>query len=451
MLFREHIKKIIKVALSNPTAVIVFSFLFIILVGAALLTLPFASEDGRSTPYLDCLFTATSATCVTGLIVVDTADHWTTFGEIVIILLIQIGGLGFITLATFFLSMARKKAGLKSMMLAQESISSFSLQETVPLVRQILLLVFAVELTGAVLLSIEFVPQFGLKGIYYGIFHSVSAFCNAGFDLMGGFKSMSDFNGTPLVLYTIDLLIIVGGLGFIVWKDLMDYRKTKKLLVHTKIVLIISAILLVSGSLFIFFVEYNNALAHLPVGEKMNAAIFLSVNARTAGYTSINNDALHSITKAFISMLMFIGGASGSTAGGIKVNTLGIMLVAILCIIKSKDETVLHKKRIPHQVVLKSFAVTFLAATLVFTVTMLINLMQPEHTLINTLFEASSGFATVGLTTGITPSLNPISKILIIISMFAGRVGPISFALAFSLAKKGSNNTIYPDGKFVVG
>jgi trk system potassium uptake protein TrkH len=400
---------------------------------------------------LDCLFTATSATCVTGLIVVDTADNWTLFGELVIISLIQIGGLGFITLATFFLSFMGRKAGLRSMMLAQESISSFSLQETVPLVRQILMMVFIVELTGAVLLSIAFVPQFGLKGLYYGVFHAVSAFCNAGFDLMGNFKSLSQFNNNPLILYTIDLLIIIGGLGFIVWKDIMDYKKTRKLLVHTKIVLVITSILLVVGTLFIYLVEYSNSLKHLTDNEKINAAVFLSVNARTAGYASFNLDSMKSITKAFVSLLMFIGGASGSTAGGIKVNTLGIMIVAIICIIKSCDTTLIQKKRIPNNVVLKGFAVTALASVLVLSVTLLINLMQPELSLINALFEASSGFATVGLTTGITPHLNPFSKLLIIISMFAGRVGPISFALAFSMIKKRSTNTVYPEGKFIVG
>ncbi|MCX7773956.1 MAG: TrkH family potassium uptake protein [Clostridia bacterium] len=447
----ENFKKKLSPIVTNPTVIIVFSFLFVILIGSALLTFPFASESGTSTPYIDCLFTATSATCVTGLITVDTADHWTTFGELVILCLIQIGGLGFITLATFFLSFMRQKAGLRSMMLAQESISSFSLQETVPLVRQIILLVFGIEFAGAFLLSLAFVPQFGLKGIYYGFFHAISAFCNAGFDLMGGFKSMSAYNNNPLVLYTIDALIVVGGLGFIVWKDLIDYRKTKKLMVHTKMVLIITAVLLVSGSLFIYFVEYNQSLKSLNVGEKVNASIFLSVNARTAGYASTNLDAMKSITKVFVSMLMFIGGASGSTAGGIKVNTLGIMIIAIICVIKSSESTVLQRKRIPGNVVMKSFAVTVLAGVLVFTVTMLINLMQPQLSLVNTLFEATSGFGTVGLTTGITPHLHTGSKLLIILSMFAGRVGPISFALAFSLLKKNPSNTVYPEGKFIVG
>ncbi|HBR02101.1 MAG TPA: Trk family potassium uptake protein, partial [Ruminiclostridium sp.] len=221
-------------ALSNPTIIIVFSFLIVILIGACLLTLPFASENQESTPFLDSLFTATSATCVTGLIVVDTADHWSLFGELVIISLIQIGGLGFITLATFFLSSFRRKTGLKSMMLAQESIGGFNIQDALPMVHQIVKMVFLIEFTGAVLLAIAFVPQFGLKGIYYGIFHAISAFCNAGFDLMGGFKSMVEFNNHPLVLYTIDALIVVGGLGFIVWRDLLNWRKNGRLMIHTR-------------------------------------------------------------------------------------------------------------------------------------------------------------------------------------------------------------------------
>ncbi len=446
----ERIKKRIHQSI-NPTVIIVFSFLIVILIGSVLLSLPIASEDRQPTEYLDCLFTATSATCVTGLIVVETGDHWSLFGELVIISLIQIGGLGFITLATFFLSFMSRKTGLKNMMLAQESISSFSLQETLPLVRQIIKMVFIVEFTGAILLSIAFVPLFGPKGIYFGFFHAISAFCNAGFDVLGGFKSMSPYNGNPLILYTIDLLIIIGGLGFIVWKDLVDFRKTRKLMIHTKIVLIITAILLVFGSVFIYFVEYSNSLSHLPDHEKVNASIFLSVNARTAGYASTNLDSMHSVTKAFVSLLMFIGGASGSTAGGIKVNTLGIMIIAIISVIKSNNETILQKKRIPSSIVLKAFSVTILAGALVSTVTMLINLTQPDVSLINALFEASSGFATVGLSTGITPRLNSINKLLLILSMFIGRVGPISFALAFSLIKKTPHNTIYPDGKFIVG
>jgi trk system potassium uptake protein TrkH len=437
--------------MSNPTIIIVFSFLLVILFGGFLLTLPISSESGEATPFIDALFTSTSATCVTGLVVYDTADLWSLFGELVIISLIQIGGLGFITLVTFFLTFVRKKAGLKSMMLAQESVASFSLQDTFPLVRQIIKIVFIIELTGAALLSISFVPRFGLKGIYYGIFHSISNFCNAGFDILGGFKSFSEYNGNPLVLFTIDILIILGGLGFIVWRDILDYRKTRRLMLHTRIVLIITAFLLVFGSIFIFLTERDNALKNMPINEKVNASIFLSVNSRTCGSSSFNLDTMHPVTKLFVSLLMFIGGASGSTAGGIKVNTLGIMIIAIIGVIRSSNDTLLARKRIPNSVVMKAFTVTILAAALVISVSMAINLMQPEFSLINTLFEAASGFGTVGLSTGITPNLSSGSKILLILSMFMGRVGPVSFALFFSMPKKENQSIVYPDGKFIVG
>lgn len=436
----------------QPAGVITFSFLLIILMGSLLLCLPIASEDRVATPFVDALFTATSATCVTGLVVLDTAPYWSTFGEIVILCLIQIGGLGFITLATFFLSIAGRKAGLKSMVLTMESLNVPDLQQAIPLMRQIFTIVFGVELAGALILSIDFVPRFGWKGFYYGIFHSISAFCNAGFDVVSSdYKSLSGFNGQPLVIYTLSLLIIIGGLGFIVWKDILDYKINKKLLVHTRIVLVITGVLLIVGTSFIYFVESNHALSHLTEGEKINAAVFLSINSRTAGFASFNLDELHASTKAFVSLLMFIGGASGSTAGGIKVNTLGIMLIAILCVMRSRNETVFLKKKIPSQLVLKAFSLTLLAGILVLSVTFIINLIQPQFSLINTLFESTSGFATVGLSTGMTPYLNIPGKLLIIFNMFAGRVGPLSFALAFSLMKNRDKNKIYPEGKFIVG
>jgi trk system potassium uptake protein TrkH len=449
-------KKIIKKLLLtihsfNPTAVIMMSFLLFVLIGSILLSLPVATEAHIATPYVDALFTATSATCITGLIVVDTASYWSTFGEVVILFLIQIGGLGFITLATFFLSISGRKTGLKSMMLTMESLNVPDLQQAIPLMRQIFIMVFCVELSGAMILSIQFVPEFGWKGFYYGIFHAISAFCNAGFDVIGeGFRSLSDYNGNPLVIYTISLLAIIGWLGFIVWKDLLDYKNRKKLLVHTRIVLVLTSVLFIAGALFIYVIESNGAFTGLSVGEKINAAFFLSVNSRSSGFSSFSPDNLRAISKAFIVLLMFIGGASGSTAGGIKINTLGIMLIAILCVTRSREETVFLKKRIPRQLVLKAFSITLLAGILVVALTFLLNLIQPEMSLMDALFESVSGLATVGLTTGITPDLATGNKLLLIFSMFAGRVGPLSFGLAFMM-KRDNRNTVYPDGKFIVG
>ena len=436
---------------NSPPTIIALTFLTASLLGGVLLSMPAATESGIPTPFLDSLFTATSATCITGFVLYDTATYWSVFGEIVILILMQLGGLGFITLATFFLTIAGRRAGLKNMKLAQESLNTLSIQDTIPLIRRMLGIVFIIELIGACILSVDFVPRFGPIGFYYGIFHSVSAFCNAGFDLMGGSSSMAGFSQSPLVLYTISILVIIGGLGFIVWKDLLDYRKSKKLTAHTKIVLILSAVLLLSTALFIFLLEKNHAMAGLPLGQKINESLFLSVNARSSGFSIFDMDSLHGVSKVFISLMMFIGGASGSTAGGVKINTLGIMLIAIICVIRGREETIIFKRRIPNRMVLKAFSIVFLALILVFTVTFLIHILQPDTSLINTFFDSVSALGTVGLSTGVINNLTSFNKILVILCMFTGRIGPISFALALTPGRKHADHTIYPDGKFVVG
>lgn len=449
---RSSIKRAVSNAIhERPPAIIALTFIIAILLGSLLLCLPVATESGVATPFIDSLFTATSATCITGLVIHDTATYWSTFGELVILFLIQLGGLGFVTLATFFLTMAGRKAGLKNMKLAQESLNTINMQDAIPLIKQMLGLVFVVELAGAFLLAIDFVPRFGPTGLYYGIFHSVAAFCNAGFDLMGGYASMADFSGSPLVLYTLILLIIIGGLGFIVWQDLFDYRKNKKLTAHTRMVLILSAVLLVLAALFVFLMEREHALAGLPLGQKINASIFLSVNSRSGGFSTFDINTLHGITKVFIALMMFIGGASGSMAGGVKVNTLGILLCAVFCLIRGRDETVVFKRRIPRRIVMKAFAIVFFATLIVLFVTIMIHIIQPGISLLNTFFDSVSALGIAGLSTGAVRDMNVLNKILLILCMFTGRIGPISFALALASGKKPSDHTIYPDGKFVVG
>ena len=436
----------------SPPAIIALTYLTASLIGSVLLMLPAASESGNPTPFLDSLFTSVSATCITGFALYDTAPYWSAFGEIVILILMQLGGLGFITFATFFLSIAGRKAGLKNMKLAQESLNTVSIHDTIPLIRQMLVIIFIVELAGALVLSVDFVPRFGPVGFYYGIFHSVSAFCNAGFDLMGGeFSSMAGFAGSPLVLYTISFLVIIGGLGFMVWKDLLDYRKRKKLTAHTRIVLILTPILLFGTALFIFLMESGRALEGMTLGQKINTSLFLSVNTRSAGFSTLDADSLHGLSKVFISLMMFIGGASGSAAGGIKINTLGIMLAAIVCVIRGKEETILFKRRIPNHTVLKAFSIVLLALVLVFLLTFLVQILQPGATLINAFFDSVSTLGTVGLTTGVVNNLGGFGKVLVILCMFTGRIGPISFALALTPRIKHTDHTIYPEGKFVVG
>lgn len=437
----------------SPPLVIFSSFFLVIFVGSLLLSLPIAAEPGQTTRYLDALFTATSATCVTGLVVFDTATHWSSFGEVVILLLIQIGGLGLITLATFFTALLGRKQGLQRMILARESINHFDYRESVALIRQVIKVVFIIELIGATILTWAFLPRYGIKALSMGIFHSVSAFCNAGFDIVGDNLSLTSYSDNPVVLLTVCTLIIVGGLGFIVWKDVWQYKKTKKLQVHTKIVLIMTGVLLVLGTVVVWLLEFTNpnTLGDKGFLSQANNAFFMSVNTRTAGFAALDLGKTHETTKVFQTVLMFIGGASGSTAGGIKVNTLGILVLAVISVLYSKEDILVFKRKIPNSTAMKAFAVTSISLLLVFFITFIISILQPEFSLIDVLFEATSAFGTVGLSTGLTPKLSDVSRFLIILNMFIGRIGPVTFALSLSLASKKHAEVIYPEAKIAVG
>lgn len=437
----------------SPTRIIVSSFALIIFTGACLLTLPVASNNGRSIGFLDALFTATSATCVTGLVIADTLTQWTVFGQIVILLLIQAGGLGIVTLATFFSVLLGRKISMKGKILAQESISDYSFADVLRMIKSVILITVTVEMIGALLLATSFVPKYGAWGIYMSVFHAVSAFCNAGFDIIGGYRSLTQFNGDPVVIYTIALLIITGGLGFIVWKDLYDYRRTKTLYLHTKLVLIISASLIVFGALYFFIGEYANpkTMGPLNLFEKINAAVFHSVTCRTAGYNSLPLNDMSEMSKIITILLMFIGAAPGSTGGGIKVTTFGILVMAVISNIRGNDETVVLKRRVPQVVVNKALSIAGLSMILIFIMTAVI--VSVEHLpFINVLYEATSAFGTVGLSTGITPHLHGISKLMLIFTMFLGRVGPLSFAVAIAMREhRKLQNAVYPEGKIMVG
>ena len=451
----RHKNKILNLA---PTRIIVLSFAVLVLSGAFLLSLPEASRDGRSIGFLNALFTATSATCVTGLVVVDTYRHWTLMGQLVILSLIQLGGLGIVTLASFFSVLLGRKMSLRGMILAQESTNHFSFEGVLRLVKYIVIFTVSIELLGAVLLSISFVPQFGLKGIYLGFFHSISAFCNAGFDLMsiqgkGEFVSLVSYNNNPLVIYTIAVLIVTGGLGFLVWKDLFDFRKVGSLFLHTKVVLIITAFLIITGTILFYMFESGNpaTMGQLNFFGKINASVFQSVTPRTAGYNSIPINEMKEISKFTTIILMFIGAAPGSTAGGIKVTTFGIILFAVISQIRGSDETIIFKRKVASTIVIKAMAIVILSISLVFIVTTVILAVEGKP-FVDVLFEVTSAFGTVGLSTGITPSLHSTSKILLILTMFLGRVGPVSFAIALSLKSNKKDSAItYPEGKIVVG
>ncbi len=442
-----------------PTKLLVLSFAVLILTGAVLLSMPFSSRSGEWTPFINALFTATSASCITGLVVYDTYTYWSTAGQIIILALIQVGALGIITLATFFSILLRKKVGIKGRILAQESINFFSYFDVLKIIKKIVTVTLVFELIGALLLSSSFVPKFGAIGFYMGVFNSISAFCNAGFDITsaavnGEYLSMTPFNNDPIIIYTLSVLIIIGGLGFSVWRDLYEYKRNKQLMFHTKLVLAITAFLLVSGTLFFFANEFSNpkTMGTMSLIEKINASIFQSTAARTAGYNSINLSDMKEMSKVFTVFLMFVGAAPGSTGGGIKVTTFGVLIMAVFSQVRGSDSIVLFRNRINQQTVNKSLSIAGLSMILVTVIATVIVTMQSNFSFLDILYETVSAFGTVGLSLGATPLLNNISKALIILTMFLGRVGPLSFAIALTLKQsRRTTDMVYPEAKILVG
>ena len=422
---------------------IAYGYIFIILIGALLLMLPFAN-NGNTPNFLDAVFTATSATCVTGLVVFDTFTQWSLFGQIVILILIQIGGLGFMTIITMFSFMLKKRIGLKTRGILQQSVSSFQIGGVVKLFKKVLIGTFIVEGIGALILFISFNSEFGIvQGLYFSIFHSVSAFCNAGFDLMGmygEYSSLTPFANNPLVILTISALIIVGGIGFFVWDDIVSHKLDwVKYKLHTKIVLVTSLSLIIGGTLLFFMLEYDNTLADMSLGEKVLTSFFCSVTPRTAGFNSIDNFSLATASKLLCMILMFIGGSPGSTAGGIKTTTFAVMLMAIRADLQNKKDEECFKKRLEPDTVRKATAMFSTVGIIMLTASLLIMWANPEFTFEAVLFETVSAIGTVGLSTGITPNLNILSKIIIMLLMYCGRVGSITFAMLFTEEKRDSS------------
>lgn len=440
----------------NPTKVIVASFLVVIICGALLLSLPCANKGPRlSLP--DAFFTATSATCVTGLIVADTYTQFTVFGQAVILLLIQIGGLGLVTLTSFFNVMIGRHMGFKSMQLAGESISLSDATQSKSLLWFIIKVALLFEGAGAALLAPVFIGQYGAGGIFTAIFISVSAFCNAGFDLMGRvtpFASVMGYAQNPYVLSVISLLIISGGLGFLVWQDMAMYRRSRHLRMHTKLVLAATVGLLVLGTVLIGALEWSNpaTLGGLAAGDKIMNAFFQSVSTRTAGFASIDLAACNSMTKLVMILLMFVGAAPGGTGGGIKVTTVAVILVAVACIARGQDEASLMGRHIKHQTVYKALTILCLALAVMLTcaVTMYFN-CAAEVKEIDCAFEGMSAFATVGLGVGITGQMNLIAKIVTMLTMLIGRVGPVAMVITLTRRSgKSAQRKIQPEANIVV-
>ena len=445
----------------SPMKLILGGYCAIILIGTLLLALPVATRGPGSTSISDCFFTATSATCVTGLVRYDTYTHWTLFGQLVILVLLQIGGLGFMTVAISVLVIAKRRISLNQRSIMQNSISAPQIGGIVRMTKFIIIGTFIFELTGAVLLSAVFIPRFGVKkGIYFSIFHSVSAFCNAGFDLMGGtgrkFSSLMGLAGWSTteqwyVTVIIMLLIFIGGLGFFVWHDVGSKRfRLKQLNLQSKMVLSISIWLVFAGAVVLAILEWNNPVfAGLSVGERMNASLFQSVSARTAGFNSID---LAEMTEGAIFVmicLMFIGGSTGSTAGGIKTTTFWILCISIFATFRRKKNIEMFGRRMDEGITRTASCVFMTYLLLVTSAAVIISAVE-KLPLLTTLFESVSAMATVGLTLGITPGLSMISKMLLAFLMLCGRVGSITMLLAFSSDKRVTNSRL-PLDKVQVG
>lgn len=437
----------------EPPKVLVLGFGIIILLGSILLSLPAATVDGKGLSWMDALFTATSATCVTGLVVVDTGDTFTTFGEVVILSMIQIGGLGFMSFATLLAFILGKKISLKERLVIQESLNNTSVEGVVRLVKRILIFTALIEITGGILLTLRFAQDMAAgKAIYFGFFHAVSNFNNAGFDLMGEFRGLTAYGNDPVVNFTLISLISLGGIGFIVMNELFEYKSTKRISLHSKIVLTVSGILVLIGTVLIFLLEYKNpaTLKPLTMSGKILSSLYQAVTPRTAGSNTLNIGDLTQTTLFLIIFLMFIGASPGSTGGGIKTTTFAILMGAVKSQIRGREDVTFFGRRMDYTIIYKSLTVTLIALFLVISVTMVLTVTEPGKEFLMLFFETVSAFATVGLSMGLTPELSPMGKILITFTMFAGRIGPMT--LAFAVAKKRKEDHYrYPAGKVMIG
>lgn len=440
----------------TPPQILVSGFAAIILLGALLLSLPIASRDHHSLPFIDALFTATSATCVTGLVVVDTGTHYTVFGQLVILALIQVGGLGFMTMATLVALVFRKRISLKERLILQEAMNQTTMEGIVRLIRKVMFYALAIESTGAALFTIRwsFDMPFG-QALYFGIFHGVSFFNNAGFDLFGSvtgpFSSITRYVDDFMINVVSMLLIILGGIGFIVISELLEFRKRRRLSLHTKIVLTTSSFLIVFGALVIFIFELSNPLTLGPLNPagKILGSFFQSVSPRTAGANTVDIASFRQATQFFTIILMFIGASPGSTGGGIKTTTFTIMVGAIIAMIRGKEDIVLFRQRLAKDRIFKAITLTMIALFLVIFTAMVLSTTE-DYSFLKILFEVTSAFGTVGLTMGLTPYLSLVGKIMIVLMMFVGRLGPIT--LAYALGPKPEKELFrYPEGKVTIG
>ncbi len=450
----------------TTTRIIALGFFITIFVGTLLLMLPFATAHGEHTSILDALFTATTSVCVTGLVVVDTFSHWSLFGKFIILMLIQIGGMGVVSITTMIMHLFRRKFTIRTSMLLQDSYNLNTKQDLKKFMLRVFKGILCVELIGALLYSISFCPRYGfVRGIWYSVFNSVSAFCNAGIDILGN-NSLAGYAHNPLVLFTTSFLIIVGGIGFVVWWDVIDVlsKTTKKkksfihpvnrLNIHSKLVLIMTVSLLVIGTLFIYLIERDNPLTigNFTERDKWINSFFQSVTLRTAGFYSFSQKGMNDAVALFSMAFMIIGGSPVGTAGGVKTVTVAVVFLNFLSMIRDRDEIVVFKRKISNMAIKKAVAILFLSMSLIIVMTVLLVATDGRNGIfVDALFEVTSAIGTVGLSRDYTGSLNIIGRIIIIICMYLGRIGPISMTVAFSSQNIRKNLVHYPEENIIVG
>ncbi|NQU95673.1 MAG: Trk family potassium uptake protein [Candidatus Omnitrophica bacterium] len=444
----------------NPPQIVAISFLVAILIGAVLLSMPFASKSGKSLSLIDSLFTATSATCVTGLIVRDTGTYFSGFGKAVILVLVQMGGLGIMTFSTLFAVLLGRKLTIKHDVVIQRTMAPNKVQNLSSLLKYILLITLGIEFLGAICLALRWSKTMDWSMgslLINSVFHAISAFCNAGFSLFS--KSFTAFAGDTYINLIMISLIVIGGIGFIVILELPRLTEKKpfyRVSIQTKVAITITFGLILLGALLFFFTESNNTMAGLSMKEKILGSFFQSVTTRTAGFNTLNIGSLAVPTLFFFVFLMFIGASPGSTGGGIKTCTFGVLLATAFSMIKNRDRVSIFKKTIPKEVVRKSLVVVFLAFLWIFGAVFLLALTECKNSalfdnfFLRILFEVTSAFGTVGLSTGITPTLSAAGKLIIILTMFAGRIGPLTLALAIALQRERVAYA-YPEEKIMIG
>jgi len=438
----------------TQTQFIAYGFMAIILAGTLLLMLPFSSRDGKVSDFISCLFTATSASCVTGLVVYDTWSHWTLFGQLVILTMIQIGGLGFITIGVFVSMVLRRRIGLKARGLMQESVNTLQIGGMVKLAKKIIFGTAVFEFTGALLLAVRFVPQFGpLRGFYYSVFHAVSAFCNAGFDVMGhqgAYHSLVSYYDDWIVNLVLISLIVIGGIGFIVWDDISRNRlHFRKYMLHTKLVLLSTVVLIFGGALLFYLFERDAVMADMSVSGKILTSLFSSVTPRTAGFNTVDTAALSDSSKFLTVILMFIGGSPGSTAGGVKTTTIVVLYLYLWSTIRRTYGVNAFGRRLEDDALGRASSIFMINLTLAVGAAIFIMATQ-KMPIMDVMFETFSAIGTAGMTTGITRDLTPLSRLLVAFLMYCGRVGSLSFALSFTQNRKMAK-VQQPVGRITIG